>query len=214
MRRFVLIVIVILACSPIWGKAAAVPQHDRSFDLPVVVLTTYDLASASLKARPKLPEASGGATPTVDELLSRVETFDNLSRQHTEDTVEYDQNPPVGGMHSPVLQNCQFYDAPVGNEHAVHSLEHGAVWITYDPDLPASDIAKLEALAEGHDHLLISPYEGLPSPVVASAWGVQLQLDGVDDPFLTLFIDYFEQGPQTPEPGAACSGGTSETVVG
>jgi hypothetical protein len=212
MRRFALVIAVMLACSPVLGKAAALEQ-DPSFNLPADVLTMNDLESAGFKGRPKLPEGATSA-PTEDELLSRVDTFDDLSQQHTEGPVEYDQNPPVGGMHSPVLQNCGFYDEPVGNEHAVHSLEHGAVWITYDPDLPASDVAKLEALAEDHDYLLISPYEGVPSPVVASAWGVQLQLEGVDDPYLIAFIDYFEQGPQNPEPGAACSGGTSETVVG
>jgi hypothetical protein len=52
----------------------------------------------------------------------------------------------------------------------------------------------------------------LPSPVVASAWGVQLQLDGVDDPYLPVFIAYYEEGPQNLEPGAACSGGTDETA--
>lgn len=182
--------------------------------LTLVVPSFFLHVQAAQYGRPKLPPIGGEATgtPTVDDLLARVETFDGLSRQHTDGPVEYDQNPPVGGMHSPVLQNCEFYSEPVGNEHAVHSLEHGAVWITYNPDLPAADIAKLEAMAEGHDHLLISPYEGLPAPVVASAWGVQLQLDGVDDPYLPLFISYYEQGPQTPEPGAPCSGGTDATT--
>jgi hypothetical protein len=150
--------------------------------------------------------------PSEDDLLGRVETFEDLSRQHVDGPVDYEQLPPVGGEHNAVLQNCGFYDEPVGSEHAVHSLEHGAVWVTYDPDLSHSNIRVLEALADQHDYLLVSPFEGLPAPVVASAWGVQLLLDGVDDPFLEAFIDYYEQGPQTPELGAACSGGTTETI--
>ena len=169
-------------------------------------------APSTPTGKPQLPDLSASSNiPTDAELLARVQTFDNLSREHTDGPVKYDQIPPVGGMHSPVLQDCGFYSKPVGNEHAVHSLEHGAVWITYDPDLPAADIAKLEALVKGNTYLLISPYKGLPSPVVASAWGVQLQLDGVDDPYLIAFINYYEQGPQTPEPGAPCSGGTDAT---
>jgi hypothetical protein len=47
---------------------------------------------------------------------------------------------------------------------------------------------------------------------VASAWGKQLQLQSVNDPELKQFVDFFEQGPQTPEPGAPCSGSTSATT--
>ncbi len=56
--------------------------------------------------------------------------------QHLEEPVTYTENPPVGGVHNPVWQNCGYYAAPIPNETAVHSLEHGAIWITYQPDLP------------------------------------------------------------------------------
>jgi hypothetical protein len=149
--------------------------------------------------------------PSEEELLDRVETYDDLSAEHTEDPVDYEQVPPVGGMHNPVPQTCGFYAEPIGSEHAVHSMEHGAVWVTFDPELSAADVQVLEDLADEHDYLIVSPFEDLPAPVVASAWGVQILLDDVDDPYLVAFIDYFEQGPQTPELGGAC-GGTAETV--
>ncbi|MCC6793138.1 MAG: DUF3105 domain-containing protein [Thermomicrobiales bacterium] len=168
------------------------------------------LAEDDLAETPADDDASGDG-PTDEELLARVETFDDLSQDHVSGTVEYEQNPPVGGAHNPVPQTCGFYDDPIGSEHAVHSMEHGAVWVTYDPALPAADVRTLEALAAEHDYLLVSPFDGLPAPVVASAWGVQLQLDGVDDPYLIPFIDYFEEGPQNPEPGASCDG-TMETA--
>ena len=47
--------------------------------------------------------------------------------------------------------------------------------------------------------------------MVASAWGKQISLDGADDPDLESFIRAYQQGPQTPEPGAVCTGGTSVT---
>lgn len=139
-----------------------------------------------------------------------VQTFENLSRDHTELPVTYPQTPPVGGAHSPVWQDCGFYDAPVGNVYGVHSLEHGAVWITYRPDLPADQVAILKEQAE-QPYILVSPYPNLPSPVVATAWGKQLQLDSANDPRLDQFVRYFREGPQTPEPGAPCTGGTSAT---
>ena len=36
-------------------------------------------------------------------------------------------------------------------------------------------------------------------------------LDGTNDPGLQSFIRAYRVGPQTPEPGAACTGGTAAT---
>ncbi len=142
-----------------------------------------------------------------------VEEFDvGKSGQHTKENVDYQQDPPVGGEHNPIWQNASFYEEPVRKENAVHTLEHGGVWITYDPDLPKDQQEALREIVEGQDCLLASPYPGLDAPVVASAWGAQARLDGVDDPNLQRFIRSYRKGPQTPEPGAACTGGISDTA--
>lgn len=127
--------------------------------------------------------------------------------QHTEGNVDYDQTPPAGGEHNPVWLNQGFYTEPVRNENAVHTMEHGAVWITFQPDLPQAQKDRIRELVEGQTCMLASPYPDLPSPVVASAWGKQLQLDSADSPDLERFIRAYRQGPQTPEPGASCTGG-------
>lgn len=141
------------------------------------------------------------------DVLDGVLTYPNQSRDHSELPQTYAQTPPVGGVHSSAWQNCGVYDAPVRNENAVHSLEHGAVWIAYRPDLPPAQVDRLRALARGRSHVLVSPYPDLPKPVVASAWGLQLPLDDVSDQRLSLFVSRYEQGPQTPERGAVCTGG-------
>lgn len=140
--------------------------------------------------------------PTLDA----VKTF-TVTRDHTTEAVAYEQTPPVGGDHSSTWLNCGVYSQPVKNELAVHALEHGAVWVTYDPALPAEQVARLTA-ALPDTYIVLSPYDGLPGPVVASAWGTQLVLTGVDDPRLAEFVKAYRQGPQTPEPGAACTGGS------
>jgi len=145
--------------------------------------------------------------------IDGLKTYGNLSRNHVTTPVKYPQNPPVGGNHNPVWQNCGVYTSPIQNENGVHSLEHGAVWITYLPSLPAAQVAKLDAAAKGQLYILVSPYPGLPAPVVASAWGKQVYLTGADDSRLEKFIRAYEQGPQTPEPGASCTGGTGTPVV-
>jgi len=138
--------------------------------------------------------------------LDAVQTF-TVTREHTNEPVTYAQSPPVGGNHRPTWLNCGVYQQPVPDELAVHSMEHGAVWVTYRPDLPGDAVAALsEAIPD--TYVVLSPREGLPSPVVASAWGTQLALTGADDPRLEAFVKEYRQGPQTPEPGAACTGGS------
>jgi hypothetical protein len=143
--------------------------------------------------------------PAVD--LSAVQSFTE-SRNHVQGTVNYPQTPPAGGDHNPVWLNCGIYTSPVPNENAVHDLEHGAVWITYQPTLAKADIAKLTKFARGQTYLDLSPYPNLPAPVVVSAWGKQLRLTGADDRRLAAFVKKYKQGPQTPEPGSPCTGGT------
>jgi Protein of unknown function (DUF3105) len=173
--------------------------------------------SGGVVAQEVSPTPNAGADifdPAVVEAtpIPGVETFEIDSATHTTDPVDYPQEPPAGGPHDPSWQKCAVYDAPVRNENAVHSQEHGAVWITYQPDLPESDREILADLAEGQLYVLISPYPELEDPVVASAWGAQLRVDDVNDPRLQAFIDrYAGNGP---EPGATCDSGVETTIGG
>ena len=115
-------------------------------------------------------------------------------------------SPPAGGPHNPVWLNCGVYDQPVPDENAVHALEHGAVWITYSPDLPPAELDALKA-ATPISYAVLSPYDGLDSPIAISAWGVQLKLDDAADPRLQDFIDRYWRAADAPEPGAPCTGG-------
>lgn len=163
-------------------------------------------AGGILVAGGNVPAYAHG-THSHEPYIAGVWTFHNLSRRHTTAHVTYPQVPPVGGPHAPRLLNCGVYRTPVREENAVHSLEHGAVWITYRPDLPVDQVATLRALVHGRSHLLLSPFPDLPEPVVASAWGRQLRLGDAYDPRLKRFINVFREGPQTPERDAPCSGG-------
>ena len=71
---------------------------------------------------------------------------------------------------------------------------------------------KLRELATSKTCVLVSPYPDLPAPVVATAWGKLLRLDSAEDPHPKRFDSTFRQGPQTPEPAAPCTGGTSKAV--
>jgi hypothetical protein len=140
------------------------------------------------------------------EGLESVETFPNLEATHVQGPVEYPMSPPAGGPHNPVWLNCGVYNQPVPNENAVHDLEHGAVWITYSPDLPDAHLDRLKAVTPD-SYAVLSPYDGLDSPIAISAWGAQLKVDDPDDPRLQAFMDRYWRASDAPEPGAPCTGG-------
>jgi len=116
-----------------------------------------------------------------------------------------------GGAHNPVWQNCGAYDRPLYDEYAVHSLEHGAVWILYREGVAVDQIQQLQEATRGQPRTLLSPYPDLRSPVVVVAWNTQLDLDSTTDPRLLNFIRKYGQGSAAPEAGGPCSGGYSET---
>ncbi len=140
--------------------------------------------------------------------IEGVLDFGAQDRGHDEGVVYEDISlPPVGGVHSPRWQNCGIYDQPVEVKNAVHSMEHGAVWIAYNPNLPAEEVNVLRDAVRGQSYLLLSPYPNLDGNVVLTAWGVQLQADSATDERVAQFIEQYRLGPQTPEFGAACDGG-------
>ena len=134
-----------------------------------------------------------------------VETFENEST-HVEGVVDYPQTPPTGGEHNQVWLNCGVYTEPVPNENAVHSMEHGALWVTYDPSLADDELAALRAKLPS-SYVILSPFEGLPSPIVLSGWNTQLQVEDADDERIAAFFEEYWKSQNVPEPGALCTGG-------
>ncbi|MBD7956184.1 DUF3105 domain-containing protein [Microbacterium sp. Sa4CUA7] len=137
--------------------------------------------------------------------ISGVATFENTAN-HVEGDVDYPQTPPAGGDHNAMWLNCGVYAEPVPEVNAVHSLEHGAVWVTYDP--AAVDQTAVDAIRAKlpNSYVILSPHEGLDAPVVASAWNAQLKLDSADDPRLDDFLTAYWRSLNAPEPNAACAG--------
>lgn len=147
----------------------------------------------------------GGDDTAPAPTIEGVAVYDDLGKEHVDGDRSYDPVPPVGGDHAPRWLKCDVYDRPVPDENAVHSLEHGAVWITHDPALTPDELTRLRRLhGLKPEYVVISPFEGLPSLVVASAWGLQLRVDGVDDPRLAEFVKQYAGGDQGGEGGADC----------
>ena len=172
--------------------------------IAVVVFAAAVLTYAVLQAR----ESEAIAEDPAGN-ISGVEQYEyGVGQDHVTTTVDYSESPPVGGPHDGAWADCTgtVYDVDIRHENAVHGLEHGAVWVTYDPDsVSAEDIATLGELVEGTPYRMMSPYAGQDSPISIQAWNHQLEVDSADDPRLAEFADALAQNDDnTPEPGATC----------
>lgn len=160
--------------------------------------------SASVSS-PAAPSAAPTAAPDIEGLEVLAE---DPSHDHVAGPIDYERIPPLGGEHNARWLACDVYDEQVPVEFAVHSLEHGAVWLAYDPALGDDEVAALAALAEtNEEYVLVSPQEGLDSRVVAVTWGAGLEASSADDPRLAQFVEAYAGGGQGGEKGAPCRGG-------
>ncbi len=128
----------------------------------------------------------------------------------------YDLKPPVGGNHLSAWQTCtgSVYDAPLVDGHAVHSMEHGAVWLTYDPELvEQASVDALALLIQSRDYSLMSPYPGQGVAVSLQSWGNRYQTDDPADQAIEAYLDEYVLNPLfNPETMATCAGGVNTTI--
>ncbi|MBO0879699.1 MAG: DUF3105 domain-containing protein [Mycobacterium sp.] len=151
----------------------------------------------------RLPELP--AAKKIPGVSYRVEGEHN----HVQGNIKYDSTPPRGGLHSQYWADCTgtVYPQAIANENAVHMLEHGAVWVTYNPKTAtAQDIATLKKDVEGVNYTAMSPYPNLKTPISLQAWGYQLFVQKASDPRVQQFISTLRLNKDTtPEQNASCS---------
>ncbi|MEV6929849.1 DUF3105 domain-containing protein [Dactylosporangium sp. NPDC051485] len=161
--------------------------------------------------------SEAGPAAATDEAIPGLIDYrtthpDWLQRTHVDPSVqvEYPMKPAAGGNHHPVWMRClgDVYPSPVDEGSAVHSLEHGAVWVTYRPGLAPASIEALAKRVRDHDYMFMSPYEGQSTAVSLQAWGYQLQLDSAKDARIDAFIRKYRQTASM-EAGVPCSNGTT-----
>jgi hypothetical protein len=153
-------------------------------------------------------DANADKVTSADQ-ISGVQTFEYAEGQeHVTTEVDYTESPPVGGPHDAYWADCTgtVYDVDIRHENAVHGLEHGAVWITYDPDaISDGDLDTLKDLVDGRSGMMLSPYPGLSSPISLQSWNHQLFVDSASDKRVQQYIDFMLFNAEfTPEDGASC----------
>ena len=187
--------------------AANVVAPQRPWGLIAAAVAVVVFAAAVISyAVVQVNKANADKVQSVDQIAG-VKTFDySAGQDHVTTPVQYTESPPVGGPHDPSWADCTgtVYDVDIRHENAVHSLEHGAVWITYDPGrLAAADIATLAKLVDGESGRMLSPYAGLDSAISVQAWNNQLKVDDAGDKRIKQFADLLTYAANL-EPGASC----------
>lgn len=171
-------------------RAAALARRRR-----LVRLTTY-LGIAALFVwfvffRTQRPDEIAG-----HELIHASETGIG---EHTTGTVSYETTPPVSGAHAPSWAPCGVHDRRIANELMVHTLEHGAVGVLYDPaQVDEQTVRAIEDIVGDFDsHTFSAPYEGMPSAIAVVSWGELMRLDELDERAVRQYIETFRgKGPE------------------
>ncbi len=81
----------------------------------------------------------------------------------------YNSNPPTSGPHYAVPARPGFRDEPIADEHLVHSMEHGLIWLSYHPRISEAAVEQLREYVDGWT--VITAREANDTDIAVAAWG-------------------------------------------
>ncbi|MGH3497850.1 MAG: DUF3105 domain-containing protein [Nocardioidaceae bacterium] len=225
-------IVAVVAVALVQPGGTTTPSAPQKMDVAQQIIPATPTGAAVIQQTPKqVPNTTG-----IDGVLAWDTTnwpgngqaaAGAVEHDHVTGPVTYAVTPPIGGPHNALWMNAGVYTKPVPSERAVHNLEHGAIWITYDPKLPSAQVKQLRTLVgtqsmisespqaergltgQANRYMDLSPWptNDLPSPIVVSAWGYQLRVTSPTDRRIQQFIDTFRNSSKyTPEFGSAVDG--------
>ena len=154
--------------------------------------------------------AATTTTATVDADDRRAVVTERVGEyEHLVGDLDYDQPVPSGGDHPPARRwlNCGVYEGEVPDELAVHSLEHGAVWVALGPDSTAADRAAAVELADDAPAGSSSPTCPTCRTRSSSSPGASASRSSrADDPRAAGFVEDFVDASTAPEAGRRLRG--------
>ncbi|WP_436931408.1 DUF3105 domain-containing protein [Halosimplex halobium] len=154
--------------------------------------------------------AASGLPDSGDQsVISGVQTEESNGLEHREQgtDIDYERVPPTSGPHwGGSWESAGFYTEQPPLESLVHSLEHGAVVVYYDP---------AELTPEAEEHLrgwannqtgnwqsfiaVPHPEDDPESAYVLTAWTKRMTMDEYDDETVRAFVaEYIGRGPENP----------------
>ena len=140
-----------------------------------------------------------------ESYIQDVEQFESRGREHVNEEVDYERIPPLSGPHHGGVVDAGYYEQPQSTEELVHSLEHGAVVVYYDPDAITEEArSDLRERANVHTgtwtSVIVAPSQDNPeAPYTLTAWRHRLRIDEYEPEAVTAFLaEYLGRGPENP----------------
>lgn len=135
------------------------------------------------------------------KLLPGVAEFESQGAVHISPGTPHDtynSNPPTSGWHYVNPAGWGVYENQLADETLIHNLEHGGIWISYKPDLPNDQKAKLTEIAKRYrSKVILEPRAQNDAPIALAAWQRLLKLDTADEQRIVEFIaNYKNKGPE------------------
>lgn len=152
--------------------------------LATILIGTFGVVAYKKKEAPPQTERPG------------IEQADKGQKHVADGSVKYDgPEPPTSGDHSSPLP-WQAYDQPVPDMNIIHNLEHGGIYISYQPGLPPEQVARIKALFTKPygkpdfqpTKALIAPRAANDAPIIMSSWRRSMKLQTFDE---QKMIEYY-----------------------
>ena len=195
-----------LAARPERDQAVEISEQSRTQKTMRQIRRRPALLVLALSALALLAAACGGGGPdfTDPELQEFDDQFTTAGQPHLQpgQPAPGISTPPYGGPHGSQPLRCGIYEAEQPFEPIIHTMEHGAVAIYYQPlVLTGDDVAEIRVVAaamlrEGA-RLIMTPSTQLARPIIVASWGRLMAMTDFSEERLRGFVDAFEgDGPE------------------
>lgn len=81
----------------------------------------------------------------------------------------YNSNPPTSGPHYEETAQTGFREEEIADEHLVHNLEHGDIWISFRPSVSGEAVDVLKSFSGGE--VVVTPRRANETDIALAAWG-------------------------------------------
>jgi len=139
--------------------------------------------------------------------MERVgDEHDDDGREHVKSKDYGDgPEPPTSGAHADPMP-WGVYDRELPDVNTIHKLEHGGIYVSYQPDLPKEQVQAMKDLLfapyadQGFkpNKVILAPRAANKSPIVVSSWRRSIKLDTYNKDAIVEY--YLANAGKSPEP--------------